>query len=47
MAGTRTVVPRSLEIAPPYDPTVGLCLGPYCGPRGGAICYEQGTTVVF
>ena len=28
-------VPRSSENAFPWDPTVGLCLGPYDGPRGG------------
>ena len=27
-------VPGSRETAPPSDPTVGLCLGPYDGPRG-------------
>ena len=27
----------------PQDPTVGLCLGPYGGPRGGADSYELGT----
>jgi len=26
--------------------TVGLCLGPYGGPRGGAVSYERGTPVV-
>ena len=31
----RTGVPRSLEIASFQDPTVGLCLWPYGGPRGG------------
>ena len=36
--------PRSKEIATPYDPTVGLCPGPYGGLRGGgAVSYEQGT----
>ena len=28
-------VPRSHKSAPPEDPTVGLCLGHYGGPRGG------------
>ena len=28
-------VPRSKENAPPQNPTVGLCPGPYGGPRGG------------
>jgi len=27
-----TGVPRSKETATPWDPTVGLCLGPYGGP---------------
>ena len=26
-------------------PTVGLCVEPYGGPRGGAISYESGTPV--
>jgi len=30
---------------PPQDPTVGLCLGPYGGPRGWAFSYERGTPV--
>ena len=25
----------------PRDPTVGLCLGPYDAPRGGAVSYER------
>ena len=29
-----TGVPRSKEIAPSYDPAVGLCLGFQGGPRG-------------
>ena len=29
----------------PYDPTVGQRLGPYAGPRGVALSYEQGTPV--
>ena len=29
----------------PLHPTVGLCLGPYGGPRGGAVSYERGTPV--
>jgi hypothetical protein len=29
----------------PQDPTVGLCLGPYCGPRGGTVSSERGTPV--
>ena len=36
MAGHRgTRLPRSQETAPPPDPTAGLCLGPWGGPRGG------------
>ena len=30
-----TGVPRSQETAPPQDPSVGLYLGPYGGPKGG------------
>ena len=26
----------------PYDPKVGLCLGPYDSPSGGAVSYERG-----
>ena len=41
-----TGVPCSYETAPPYDPTVGICLGPYGGLRGGgAVSYERGTPV--
>jgi len=29
------------------DPKVALCLGPYGGPRGGAIPHERGTPVAF
>ena len=29
-----TGVPRSYEIAPPSDPTVGLSIRPYAGPGG-------------
>ena len=32
-----TGVPRSLETTPPWDPTVGICLGPCGGPRGGRL----------
>ena len=28
---------------PPEDPDVGLCLGPYGEPGGGAVSYAQGT----
>ena len=31
---------------PPYDPTAGLCLGPYGGPMGWTFYYERGTPVV-
>ena len=31
-----TGIPRSQETAPPQDPTVGLCLRPYGGPREGS-----------
>ena len=31
---------------PPKDPIVGLCLGPYGGPRGEAVSYERGTPVL-
>ena len=40
-------VPRSKKTAPPWDPTVGLCLGPYGDPDEGAVSYERGTPVVF
>ena len=40
-----TGVPRSLENAPPKDPTLGLSLWPYGGPRGWAFSYERGTPV--
>ena len=33
-----------LDLAP-QDPTVGLCLGPYGDPRGGAVSYERRTPV--
>ena len=33
--GGLTGVPRLQENATPEDPTVGLCLGAYGGPRGG------------
>ena len=36
-------VPRSQEIAPPLDPAVGLCVGTYGAPGGGAFSYERGT----
>ena len=31
------------QYAPSQDPSVGLCLGPYGGPRGWAVSYERGT----
>ena len=34
MVADATGVPRSQETAPPWDPQVGLCLGPYGGPLG-------------
>ena len=35
-----------IENAFPEDPTVGLCPGPFGGPRrGGAFSYERGTPV--
>ena len=40
-----TGIPRSQETAFSQDPIVGLCLGPYGGPRGGAVFNEQGTPV--
>ena len=30
-----TGVPCSLKTVPPWDRTVGICLGPYGGPKGG------------
>jgi len=30
---------------PPKDPTVGLCLGSYGGPRGSGVSYGRGTPV--
>jgi hypothetical protein len=38
-----TGVPRLQETATPLVPIVGPCLGSYCGPRGAAVSYEQGT----
>jgi len=35
----------SYETAPPEDPTVGLCLGAYDGPRGGLEFRVQGLGV--
>ena len=32
--------------ATPEDPILGLRLGPYGGPMGGAVSYERGTPVV-
>ena len=32
---------------PPWGPTVGLCLGPYGGPRGAPVSYERGTPVAL
>jgi len=38
-----TGVPRSYDTASSWDPTVGLCLGPHDGPRGGAAPCQRGT----
>jgi len=38
-----TGIPHSPENATPWDLTVGLWLGPYGGPRGGAVSFERGT----
>ena len=35
--------PRPYNTAPPWDSTVGPCLGPYGGPREGGVSYERGT----
>ena len=40
-----TGVPRSQETAPPQDPRVGLCLGPYGGPKEVGVSYKRGTPV--
>jgi hypothetical protein len=40
-----TGVPRPSENATPWDPTVGVCLGPYGPPGGVALSYERGTPV--
>ena len=40
-----TGVPRSYKNALPWDPTVGLCLGPYGGPKDGDFSYERGSPV--
>ena len=34
-----------IKTAPPYDPTEGLCLGPYGGPGGWKVSNERGTLV--
>ena len=41
----RTWVSRSLETAPSEDPSIGLCLGPFGGPREGGRLPERGTPV--
>ena len=42
-----TGVPCSLETLPTYDPTAGLYLGSYSGPRGVlAISYERGMFLI-
>ena len=40
-----TGVFRSQENATPWDPTVGLFLGSYDGPRGKVFSYERDTPV--
>ena len=40
-----TEEPRSSESATPQDPTVGLCPGPYDGPREGALFHDRDTPV--
>ena len=40
-----TGVPRPLKSAPLQDPTVGLCLGSYGGPRGEGGSCERGIPV--
>ena len=41
----RTGVPRASETSPSQDPTAGLYLGSYGGPRGRAVSYERSTPV--
>ena len=36
-------MPRSSETTPPQDPTAGPCPGPYGGPTGVTVFYEQST----
>ena len=38
---------RLAESHPPSDPTLGLSLGPYSGPREGGDSYERGTPVWY
>ena len=38
-------LPRSSETPPSWENTVGLDLGSYGGPRGGAFSYERGAPV--
>ena len=45
LPGRVTGVPRTSETAPSWDPSEGLCLGPYGDPRGGILSYERGTPV--
>ena len=41
--GGRLQNARSKENATPWDPTVGICAGPFGGPTGVAVSYERGT----
>ena len=38
--------PRSSETTSSFDPTVGLCPGPYGGPRDVKVFNERGTPVL-
>ena len=40
-----TGAPRSQQNTTPQEPPVGICPGPYGGPRGGAFSDERGTPV--
>ena len=39
-------VPHSYEEAAPYEPAVGICVGPYGGPWWVAVSYERGAPVM-
>ena len=45
--GLATGLPRSNETVPPWDPTVGLCLGPYGGPGGGGLFLESEVSLLW